>query len=134
MENLKKYKKAWKLWEDWVFGYNNIDGSDCDVDVYEGCRVIASEFADAPRQVISFNLPFSMLYGLLLEFLDEQGVYIDMERYYHDGNIFLFSIYDMCSCKKYDSNNEGYDYAERALAQLAAVEKAFGILEERLGS
>lgn len=130
MDELKKYKKAWKLWEEWVkkedvcnmtdqYQQIDFDGEYLDI----GC--------DRPTGSHFVKLPYSMVYGILLEFLDEQGLLIDVSPDMpgnKDAFFFSMKIVDrmlnhLCIWEPFKTRLE---------AQLAAVEKAFEILEKRL--
>jgi len=118
MKELKKYKKAWTTWEEW---YKSSF-------VAQTLRV--SQGGALWNPCLNGG-PITILYGLLLEFLDEQGLLIDVSPDMpknKDAFFFSMKIVDrmlnhLCIWMLFQTRQE---------AQHAAVNEAFELLEKRL--
>ena len=127
MDNLKKYKKAWEELKKWVKKIKLEEGErfDEDLDVSISWRSCCEE------GVVYFELSFSMMYGLFLEFFDEQGIIITLE-YQRGDELFYWCINSTTKENMRRTEFEDKEYKNRQEAQSMGVQKAFEILEERL--
>ena len=120
MEKLKSYKKAWYWFEKFTQKIELTVNKGEEANIYGDQLWAESSYNGYGADV---NLPFSMLYGLLLEFLLEN--YIELNTMFDCvcGGWRIGLAHELLNIKLYKSMKE---------AQQAAIEKAFEILEKRL--
>ena len=115
----ENYPKSWKCWSDWCQNQICLESGF----LLDGQHLVHLDCGLKN----AVEAPFSILYGLFLEFFDSEKIIIDV--FYQTWN----KSFDFKVRFKFNEHEISCgDYKNRINAQKTAISKAFKMLEERL--